>query len=99
MRWRSLLFPLRVIVSGGLLLTTPTLQLLTVGFPLAAIVAMAASFAAPRLERQIGPRLPTIAHRPLQKATRVLADYAPQGRWLALVLVMSLLFQILWVVI
>ena len=86
-------------VTGRPLVTTPTLQLLTVGFTLAAIVAMAASFAAPRLERQIGPRLPAIAHRPLQKATRVLADYAPQGRWLALVLVMSLLFQILWVAI
>jgi glycosyltransferase 2 family protein len=86
-------------VTGTPLVTTPLLRLLTVGFTLAAVVGMVASFTAPRLERLIGPRLPTIAHRPLQKVTRALADYAPQGRWLALVLVMSLLFQILWVVI
>lgn len=86
-------------VTGTPLVTTPLLRLLTVGFTLAAIAGMVASFAAPRLERLIGPRLPAMAQRPLQKVTRALADYAPTGRWLALVLAMSLLFQILWVVI
>ena len=86
-------------VDGRPLMTTPLLQLITVGFTLAAILAMAASFAALRLERLIGPRLPEVARRPLRKVTQALDDYAPQGRWLALVLALSLLFQALWVVV
>src|SRR5262245_50218025 len=45
-------------VTGTPLVTTPALRLLTVGFTLAAVVGMVASFIAPRLERLIGPRLP-----------------------------------------
>ena len=81
------------------LATAPGLQLITVVFTLAAIAAMAATFAAPRIEHLIGPRLPTPARRPMRKITQALADYAPQGRWLTLVLFMSLVFQALWVVI
>src|SRR5439155_13370141 len=33
----------------------------------------------------------------MQRVAQALADYAPQGRWLALVLAMSLLFQVLWI--
>jgi uncharacterized protein (TIRG00374 family) len=87
-------------VTGTSLVTTPVLRLITVGFTLAAIAAMVASFAAPRLQKLLGPRLlPEIARRPMQRVAQALADYAPQGRWLVLVLAMSLLFQILWVVI
>jgi uncharacterized protein (TIRG00374 family) len=87
-------------VTGTSLVTTPALRLITVGFTLAAIAAMAASFTAPRLQKLLGPRLlPEIARRPMQRVAEALADYAPQGRWLVLVLAMSLLFQILWVVI
>jgi len=86
-------------VTGRPLMTTPLLQLITVGFTLLAVIAMVASFAALQLERIVGPRLPDVARRPLAKMARALADYAPQGRWLALVLALSLLFQALWVVI
>jgi uncharacterized protein (TIRG00374 family) len=85
--------------SGTPLVTTPLLRLITVAFTLAAVAAMAASFAALQLERFVGPRMPDVARRPLAKMARALADYAPQGRWLALVLALSLLFQALWVVI
>lgn len=84
--------------TGVSLVTTPALRLLTAGFGAAAIAAMAASFSAPRLQKILGPRLlPEIARRPMQRVAQALADYAPQGRWLALVLAMSLLFQLLWI--
>jgi uncharacterized protein (TIRG00374 family) len=88
-----------LVPSGRPLVTTPLLRWITIAFTLVAIAAMVASFAALTLERLIGPRLPAVARRPLAKMTQALADYAPQGRWLALVLALSLLFQILWVVI
>ena len=86
-------------VTGTPLVTTPLLRLLTIGFTFVAIVGMIGSFIAPRIERLIGPRLPAVAQRPLKKATGALADYTPQGRWLALVLGMSVLFQLLWIAI
>jgi uncharacterized protein (TIRG00374 family) len=86
-------------MAGRPLATAPGLRLITVVFTLAAVAAMAATFAAPQIERLIGPRLPTPARRPMRKVAQALADYAPQGRWLALVLAMSLLFQALWVMI
>ena len=86
-------------VTGTPLVTTPALRLITVGFTLAAIAAMVVSFVAPRFQRILWPYLPRVARRPMLKVTQALADYAPQGRWLALVLGMSLLFQVLWVVI
>lgn len=86
--------------TGTSLVTTPALRLLTAGFGAAAIAAMVASFSAPRLQKLLGPRLlPAIARRPMQRVAEALADYAPQGRWLALVLAMSLLFQLLWITI
>jgi uncharacterized protein (TIRG00374 family) len=85
--------------AGRTLATAPGLWLITVVFTLAAVAAMAATFAAPQIERLLGPRLPAPARQPMRKVAQALADYAPQGRWLALVLAMSLLFQILWVVI
>jgi glycosyltransferase 2 family protein len=85
--------------AGRPLATAPGLRLIAVVFTIAAVAAMAATFAAPQIEQLIGPRLPTRARVPLRKVAQALADYAPQGRWLALVLGMSLLFQTLWVVI
>ncbi len=61
--------------------------------------AWSVSFIAPRIERLIGPRLPEVVQRPLRKVTEALADYTPQGRWLALVMGLSLLFQLLWIAI
>jgi uncharacterized protein (TIRG00374 family) len=88
-----------LIPAGHPLTTTPLLRWITIAFTLAAIAAMVASFAALTLERVLGPRLPAAARRPLAKLTQALADYAPQGRWLGMVLVLSLLFQLLWVLI
>jgi glycosyltransferase 2 family protein len=81
------------------LATAPGLRLITVIFTLAAVAAMTATFAASRMEQLVGPRLPTRAHQPLRKVAQALADYAPHGHWLTLVMGMSLLFQLLWVVI
>jgi glycosyltransferase 2 family protein len=86
-------------VTGTSLVTTPALRWLTVGFALAAIAAMAVSFIAPRLQQRFGKWLPEAARRPMQRVADALADYAPHGRLLALVLAMSLLFQLLWIVI
>jgi uncharacterized protein (TIRG00374 family) len=85
--------------AGRTLASAPGLRLIMVVFTLAAVAAMAATFAASQIERLIGPHLPTPARRPMRKVAQALADYAPQGRWLTLVLAMSLLFQALWVVI
>ncbi|HET9223429.1 MAG TPA: lysylphosphatidylglycerol synthase transmembrane domain-containing protein [Roseiflexaceae bacterium] len=86
-------------IGGRPLATAPGLRLITIVFMLAAVAAMAATFAASRMEQLLGPRLPVRAHQPLRKVAQALADYAPQGHWLTLVLGMSLLFQLLWVVI
>jgi uncharacterized protein (TIRG00374 family) len=86
-------------IGGRPLATAPGLRLITIVFMLAAVAAMAATFTASRMEQLIGPRLPVRAHQPLRKVAQALADYAPQGHWLTLVLGMSLLFQLLWVVI
>lgn len=85
--------------SGNALVTPPLLRLLTVGFTLAAIAALAGSFAAPALLERFGGRVPKVARRPLEKVTQALKDYTPHGRAMALVLLLSLMFQLLWVVI
>lgn len=83
--------------SGMPLVTPPLLRLLTVGFTLAAIGALVASFSAPALLHRFGKWVPKFVRRPLEKVTQALADYAPQGRAMAQVLLVSFAFQLLWV--
>lgn len=86
-------------VTGKSLVTEPWLLWPTIGFTLLAIATAAASFLAPWLQQVLGPYLPEIAHYPMQRITTALGDYFPQGWTLMLVVVMSLLFQSLWVAI
>lgn len=87
-----------VLVSGGAALaTTPALTLLALALGLGALAALGVALAAPWLQRALGPRLPRPLQAPLARAAEVLAAYTPRGRRLALVLLMSLLFQSLWV--
>lgn len=85
--------------TGRPLVTMPLLRWVTVLFMAAAIGAMIASVAAPRLLQLFGPRLPEFARRPMDKVATALADHFPQGRALVVVMAMSFAFQILWVVI
>jgi uncharacterized protein (TIRG00374 family) len=84
--------------TGRSLVTTPELRLLTVAFTGAAVLAMIASFSAPRLLLRFGPRLPQQIRRPVQRIAQALGDYFPQGRTLAKVLGLSLVYQTLWIV-
>jgi glycosyltransferase 2 family protein len=84
--------------TGRPLVTTPELRLLTVLFTLAAVIAMVASFSAPRLLLRFGPRLPPAIRKPVQRIAQALGDYFPQGRTLAKVLGLSLVYQTLWIV-
>ncbi len=85
------------VLAPTALATTPALRWLALGFGLAAIGALAGALAAPWLERAFGPRLPERARAPLRRVAEVLSAYTPRGRRLALVLALSLLFQLLWV--
>jgi glycosyltransferase 2 family protein len=84
--------------TGQALVTSNELRLLTVAFTCAAIAAMIASFSAPRLLLRFGVRLPTTIRRPIQRIAQALGDYFPQGRTLAKVLGLSLIYQTLWIV-
>jgi hypothetical protein len=86
-------------VTGAPLVTDLWLRLVTVGFALLAIIAAVVSFAAPLLLQIFGRYLPKVTHGPLEKIASALSAYFPQGRRLALVIVMSLLFQSIWIVI
>ena len=85
-------------ISGAHVVTQPALQLLTAGFTLAAIATLVVSVVAPALQQRLGPRvIPEIARRPLQRIAIALADYAPRGMALAIIMGMSFLFQALWI--
>lgn len=86
--------------AGGLILTTSPFWLaVAVGFTVAALGAAVAAVAAPLLVRWLGGWLPPRLLAPLNKVAETLAAYFPQGQRLALVLGMSLAFQLLWVLI
>lgn len=84
-------------VTGSSLVTKPWLFFTTIGFSLLAVAVAVASFLAPWIERLLGPYLPAIARYPMKRITSALGDYFPQGWTLVLVVLISLLFQSLWV--
>lgn len=84
--------------TGTPLVTMPELRVLTVGFTVAAVMAMIASFSAPKLLLRYGNRVPAIVRKPVQRIAQALGDYFPQGRTLAKVLGLSLVYQTLWIV-
>lgn len=86
-------------LGGERLETAGWLYLLSIGFTLAGIGAVALCLAAPWLHTLLGSRLPQVAQEPVARITAALATYLPRGRWLALVLALSLFFQSLWFVI
>ncbi|MBS1965574.1 MAG: flippase-like domain-containing protein [Chloroflexi bacterium SZAS-1] len=90
---------LAVVLSGETLNTTPALRWLALGLGVAAIGALLGAIAAPWLQRTVGTYLPHRVQPPLQRVAEVLAAYTPRGQRLALVLLMSLLFQATWVAI
>lgn len=73
--------------------------LVTIGFTLAGVLAAIGSFLAPWFHQILGPRLPSVIDRPMERIARTLSDYFPKGRSLVLVLGLSILFQSVWVVI
>ncbi len=73
------------------------LYLITLAFTVTAVLAVVASFFAPWFERQLGPYLPEIARSPIHRIATALGSSFPQGRSLILVLVLSLLFQSIWI--
>jgi glycosyltransferase 2 family protein len=91
---------LTYISSAGLqIASAPQLYLLTAGVAMAAIVAMIVSFSAPRLQQRLGARLlPEVINQPMQRVAQAVSDTVPQGRALASVLGMSLLYQSLLIV-
>lgn len=85
------------LLPGPAIQAPPLLRVLTVGFGLVALAALAAVFGAARLQRLAEPLVPAFARGPFQRVMAALADYAPRGRRLWLVLGLSLLFQTLWI--
>ncbi|NJK79907.1 MAG: flippase-like domain-containing protein [Chloroflexaceae bacterium] len=86
-------------VTGTPLVTDPFWLVVTVGFSLLAVGAAVLSFFAPLILQLFGAYLPAVALRPMERVAAALASYFPQGRTLLGVVLMSLLFQSLWVVI
>lgn len=86
-------------IGGERLETAGWLYLLSIGFTLAGIGAVALCLVAPWLQKLPGNRLPEAVRGRVAQITTALAAYLPQGRWLALVLALSLLFQSLWFII
>ncbi len=82
---------------GMRLVTTPVLSLLAGGFALAAIVAVAVSFASPWLLPRFNRFLPAIARRPLNKVAEALGEYGDDRLTLAKVMGLSLLFHSSWI--
>jgi hypothetical protein len=73
------------------------LYLITVGFTLTAVAAVVASFFAPWFERKLGRYLPQIVRQPMHKVASSLRSYFPQGKSLAAVIWLSLVFQTIWI--
>jgi uncharacterized protein (TIRG00374 family) len=86
-------------LGGYQFFTSIPFYIATVGFTIAAILAVAMCFSAPWLQQKFGAYVPQFAQYPLQRITTSLADFFPQGGWLIVVLAMSLSFQSLWVII
>jgi hypothetical protein len=86
-------------VTGTALVTEPWLLWVAAGFAVLAVGAAVASLLAPWLHNMLGGYLPRATHDPLKKVAGALADYFPQGKSLAVVIAMSLLFQSTWVLI
>ncbi len=86
-------------VGGLVLSTSPFWLAVAVGFTVAALGTAGAAMLAPLLVRWLGGWLPAPVLAPLNNVAGTLADYVPQGQRLALVLGMSLAFQLLWVLI
>ncbi len=84
-------------LTGTSLVTDVKTSLLTIGFTALAIGAAVVSFTAPWLQQIIGPYLPAALRQRVGRVAQALADYFPQGHSLVLVLVMSLLFQSIWI--
>lgn len=86
-------------ITGTPLVTSAFMQWLTLGFTAVALAGMAVSFVAVQIDQWIGPRLPTVVRRPLNKLSVALTEYTPRGGLLVLVMALSVLFQLLWIVI
>ncbi len=84
---------------GRAIATSPLLFWVTIGFSALAATALIAAFVAPRLLSRFGGRIPAAARRPMEKLVAALAAYLPHGGDLVRVLLVSLLFQTLWVAI
>ena len=87
-------------VGGAQIVSQPAIYWLSLAFGLAAIGAMVVSFSGARLLRgPLGRLLPQALQRPVAKVAQDVADYAPRGGQLALILAISLIYQSLLVVI
>jgi hypothetical protein len=80
-------------------LTDDLLFLITIGFTLAGIAAVAGCFLAPWIHKVLGPRLPKVVDSPMERVARSLSSYFPRGKWLIVVLMISFSFQSLWIII
>lgn len=77
--------------------TAPALQLLTVGFALAALGGAGCALAAPWLLPRVGRLLPAAAQRPLQQVAAALTTTRSDRPAVLQALALGLLFQVNWV--
>ncbi len=82
---------------GARLVNEPTLTLLALGFAVAAVAAVAASFSAPWLLRRFDSYLPKAARKPLQSIAESLGIYAADRGAMLRAMGLSLLFHMLWI--
>ncbi len=80
-------------------LNDTVLFLITIGFTVAGIGAVAGCFVAPWLSTTFGKHLPSFIRSPVERIAKSLSDYFPKGKALIVVLFLSFSFQLLWVVI
>ncbi|NTW97331.1 MAG: flippase-like domain-containing protein [Oscillochloris sp.] len=83
---------------GARLVNEPALTLLAFGFTLAAVAAVAASFAAPWLLRRFHAYMPQAIQRPLQSVADSLGIYATDGQAMLQAMGISLFVHVLWIV-
>ena len=80
--------------------TQPALIWMAVAFTLVSIVALAGALSTVRLRPLLeSALLPTLLRRPARKVADVLERYSPHGEALAGVLVVSLMFQTIWMLV
>lgn len=82
---------------GARLVNEPGLTWLALGFSLAAIAAVAGSFAAPWLLRRFHRYLPKAARKPLQSIAESLGIYANDRAAMAKAMGLALIFHTLWI--